>query len=83
MCAIMKIGEQIKKVLFEQGKSAKWLSEQINCERTNVYNIFGRDDININLLRKISVILDYDFFRGLSEDTFGVRRKRNRMKKNV
>ena len=67
----MKIGEHIKEVVFNQGHSAKWLADQIPCERTNVYNIFNRGDINIKLLRQISVILKHDFFKELSEETFG------------
>ena len=66
----MKIGQHIKEVLFSQQRSAKWLAEQIPCERTNVYNIFNRGDINIKLLRQLSVILEHDFFKDLSEETF-------------
>ena len=64
----MRIGERVKGVLFSQGHSAKWLSEQIPCERTNVYDIFKRDDMNVNLLAKLSVILHHDFFKELSEE---------------
>ena len=65
-----KIGERIKMVLFEQGHSAKWLSQQLSCERTNVYDIFQRDDMSINLLKQICVVLKHDFFKELSEETF-------------
>ena len=71
----MKIGNRIKEVLFEQRHSAKWLSERIPCERTNVYNIFNRADINVKLLRQISIILEHDFFQELSEETFGKSKK--------
>ena len=65
-----KIGEHIKEVLFSQHHSAQWLSEQIPCERTNVYNIFKRKSLDVRLLMRISVILDYDFFKELSEEAF-------------
>lgn len=65
-----KIGDRIRAVLFSQNRTAKWLAEQIPCERTNVYDIFKRTDINVNLLRQISIILDHDFFKELSEDIF-------------
>lgn len=65
-----KIGERIKTVLFAQKRSAKWLAEQIPCERTNVYDIFKRSDINVNLLKQLCIILHHDFFKELSEDTF-------------
>ena len=57
-----KIGEHIKEVLLSQHHSAKWLADQIPCERTNVYDIFKRTDINVNLLQRLCVILDFDFF---------------------
>lgn len=66
----MKIGQRVKEVLFSQSHSAKWLSEQIPCERTNVYDIFKRADMNVALLARICVILDHDFFAELSEETF-------------
>ena len=64
----MKIGEHIHQVLKSQGHTASWLAEKIHCERTNVYNIFGREDINIKLLGRISVVLDHDFFADLSQE---------------
>lgn len=70
-----KIGERIKEVLFAQNRTARWLSEQLPCERTNVYDIFKRNDINVNLLKQLSVILNHDFFKELSEQTFPEGRK--------
>lgn len=65
-----KIGERIKMALFAQNHTAKWLAEQLPCERTNVYDIFKRSDINVNLLRQISIVLNHDFFKDLSDETF-------------
>lgn len=62
----MRIGERIKEVLFEQGHNACWLAAQIPCERSNVYHIFKRGDIGVELLLKISRILNHDFFMELS-----------------
>ncbi|MBQ8713144.1 MAG: XRE family transcriptional regulator [Prevotella sp.] len=66
----MHIGQKIKEVLSQKHKPVTWLAREINCERTNVYNIFGRKDISTGLLQKISIILGYDFFKDLSEETF-------------
>ncbi len=66
----MNIGEQIEAILRKQGKSAAWLATQIPCERTNVYNIFRRKSLDVRLLMKISQILEYDFFKDLSEEAF-------------
>ncbi|WP_294749125.1 XRE family transcriptional regulator [uncultured Prevotella sp.] len=46
------------------------IAKEIECERTNVYNIFERESINTGLLQKFSIILKHDFFKELSEDTF-------------
>ena len=74
----MIIGERIKEILFSKERSAMWLSEQLHCERTNVYDIFKRKDIGVDLLRKISLILEHDFFRDLSEYTFPQRTNKQR-----
>ena len=52
----------------EKRLSVIWLSKTINCERTNVYNIFSRKDISTSLLRKISMALGHDFFKEVSKD---------------
>lgn len=67
----MKIGSRIRQVLLAQGHTAKWLAEEIPCERTNVYDIFKRDDMNVKLLSRVCVVLQHDFFADLSEETFG------------
>lgn len=65
---MMHVGKKIREVLDDQGRAASWLAKKIPCERTNVYNIFKREDISVRLLSKISRILDYDFFAELSEE---------------
>lgn len=64
----MDIGKRIKEILDEQGRSASWLAEQIPCERSNVYNIFRRSSIGIDLLYVISSALNHDFFKEMSEE---------------
>jgi len=64
----MHIGQRIKEVMDEKRLSVIWLSKTINCERTNVYNIFSRQDISTSLLRKISMALGHDFFKEVSKD---------------
>jgi len=68
------IGERIKTVLFSQKHTAKWLAEQLSCERTNVYDIFKRKDMNIRLLQQISAVLNHDFFKELSDETFSYKK---------
>jgi hypothetical protein len=64
----MHIGQRSKEVMDEKRLSVIWLSKTINCERTNVYNIFSRKDISTSLLRKISMALGHDFFKEVSKD---------------
>jgi hypothetical protein len=66
----MHIGKKIKEVMAERKISVISVAKQIECERTNVYNIFEREDINTGLLQKLSVVLHYDFFKDLSKETF-------------
>ena len=56
------IGELIKQVLEEQGRTITWLAKQIGCSRENLYKIFRRSWIHTDMLQKISIALGYDFF---------------------
>ena len=58
----MNIGELIKTELRHQERSVSWLARKLCCNRTNVYSIFKRNDIDAELLLRISKILNYDFF---------------------
>jgi hypothetical protein len=58
----MNIGEIIKKELEMQERSAAWLARKINCNRQNVYDIFKRPTIDTELLMRISVALNRNFF---------------------
>lgn len=73
----MEIGKLIKKRLDAQGHTVIWLSEQLACSRTNVYKIFDKDHLDTRLLMRICEILEYDFFKVLSERL----RERRRSKK--
>ena len=64
----MHIGQRIKEVLEQRHKPVTWLAKEINCERTNVYNIFARKDINTGLLTKLGIILEHNFFKELSDE---------------
>jgi hypothetical protein len=66
----MHIGTRIKQVLKEKHKPVTWLAKEINCERTNIYNVFSRKDISTGLLQRLSLVLEHDFFKELSQETF-------------
>jgi predicted transcriptional regulator len=64
----MHIGNKVKEILVEKGKTVRWFSENISCERTNAYKILQRESLNIMLLKRICIALDYDFFQELSDE---------------
>ena len=56
------IGKEIQAELLRQGHNVSWLSQRLECNRTNIYNIFERESLNTDLLLRISVALTKDFF---------------------
>ncbi len=64
----MHVGSLIRKVVDEQGRNIKWLAEKLNCDRTNIYKIFNRENIDTNLLNRFCEILDHNFFLDLSNE---------------
>ena len=43
-----------------------WFAAKLHCDRRNIYRIFAKDNIDIQLLGRISEILNHDFFADLS-----------------
>ena len=56
------IGKKIEEIFKKYGCSKSWLANEINCDRSNINNIFTRESIDTELLFKISVALHYNFF---------------------
>ena len=55
------IGHLIKSVFDESGMSVSELARQLHCERTNVYTIFKRRTVDVELLAMLSEILNHNF----------------------
>ncbi|MDE6452775.1 MAG: XRE family transcriptional regulator [Muribaculaceae bacterium] len=64
---MVHIGEMIRAELARQERTPAWLARKINCQRPNVYYIFAQKSINTELLERISIALNVDFFRLYSE----------------
>lgn len=62
------IGKLIKIELKNQERSVSWFARKLNCDRQNVYNIFQRTTIDSELLLRISVVLQKDFFSFFREE---------------
>lgn len=65
---MIHIGKRIKEVFDSRSRlhTVSWFASQLNCDRTNIYNIFSRHHIDTELLMHICKILDHDFFADLS-----------------
>lgn len=58
----MHIGRLIRQEISIQGHTVKWFAEKLNCNRTNAYNIFRRENIDTEILIRICIILNHNFF---------------------
>ncbi|MDE6637730.1 MAG: hypothetical protein K2K32_05790, partial [Muribaculaceae bacterium] len=56
------IGKIIEEELRRQEQTVTWLSRKIHCDRRNIYDIFSRTSIDTDLLYKLSIALQRDFF---------------------
>lgn len=56
------IGKIIYDELMRQERTPTWLAKKIRCERTNIYYIFKQTSIHTDILRRISIALNVDFF---------------------
>ena len=56
------IGKLIKAKMKEQGRTNVWLARQIPCSPNHLYKVYAKPSINTDLLKRISRILDYNFF---------------------
>jgi len=61
------IGELIKQKLKDNDRHISWLAKKVNCDRSNLYKKLKNNNIEINLLFRISEILQEDFFAYYSE----------------
>jgi hypothetical protein len=59
-------GEAIKRVLKEQERSEAWLARKVHCDPGNFNRILKKHSIDIDLLRRISIVLGYNFIKDYS-----------------
>ena len=57
----INIGSIIEEKFKERGITKSEFARRINCSRGTVYNIFNSTSVDIARLKKISMVLDYDF----------------------
>ena len=56
------IGNAIKTVLKEQERSEAWLARKVHCDPGNFNRILKRPSMDMDLLRRISISLNHNFF---------------------
>lgn len=61
------LGTLIRKELEKQQRTVTWLAKQINVDRSNIYDIFDRRFVNIEILTRISRALGRNFFKDLAD----------------
>ena len=67
------VGQMIEREMERQEKSTHWLAQDINRERSTIYKIYHRESVDVYMLARISVLLNHDFFKDLSEKVFDYR----------
>ena len=63
------IGSILRKYMYNHGISPQWLASKIGCNRSKIYKIYEKKSIDIDLLIKISEILNYNFLDEYREET--------------
>lgn len=63
---MIHVGKLIEQTLREQGRTVTWFAQRLCCTRPNVYKIFHKENIDVQMLWHISCILEHDFFNDLS-----------------
>lgn len=64
----MHLGNRIKEILIQRQMSISELARRLPCDRSNMYKILKKKDMDSTLIERISVILNHNFFEELSSD---------------
>lgn len=62
------IGQRIENEVRKQGWIITDFADAICCKRNNVYNIFTRNNMDIQLLARISKVLNHNYFIDLAQN---------------
>jgi len=59
----INIGTIIKRQAKKKGVKNAELAKLLNCHHSNIYHIYKKENICTELLWKLSIILEYNFFK--------------------
>ena len=62
------IGDLINEEVRRKGMPVTKFAKEISCQRNNVYDIFNRSNMDIDLLKRISKVLGVNFFQKIADD---------------
>ena len=63
----MRIGKRIHEELKRQGITVTWLASQLGLERSSLYYTFRQNSIDMDLLLRISCILNHNFVQDMAD----------------
>jgi hypothetical protein len=61
------IGLLIRDELTAQERTVSWFARKLHTDRSNVYRLFQKNSVDTDLLSRISMVLNKDFFALLSD----------------
>lgn len=62
------LGNHIKQVLANEGRTITWLAQELGCTRDNLYKIFKHSYMNTDMLFRICAATGHDFFKDCSDN---------------
>lgn len=77
------IGKLIQERLKYEEHSVSWLARKIGCDRSNIYRIFEREHLDCELLLKLSIVLNFNFFDVYTKAYDEMKVEYNKNKKNL
>jgi len=72
------IGELVRQELKAQERTIAWFARKLCIDRSNVYRLFQKNSVDTDLLMRISIVLNKDFFSILAR---GLEEKQNSLQK--
>ena len=57
----------IKDKLDLERRTIRWFSEQMNCDRSNMYKLLARAHLDSNFILRASKVLEYNFFKDIAD----------------
>lgn len=57
------IGKYIEEIIYEKRITISQFAKQLGISVSSIYQLLKRYDVEVKLLRKISIVLNHDFFR--------------------